>query len=110
MPKSSEHGDYIDFIGIDKILYSYIPLNLIFKELWVDEFMISNAFMGKFLSQYLDKIWGRIFSILERIMQDALMNKHAHSWKNMKNYGSGSFVISENFGVSDFGEFRAQFH
>ena len=51
MPKSSEHGDFINFIGIDKIFYSYIPLNLILKELRADEFMISNAFMGKFLFQ-----------------------------------------------------------
>ena len=60
MLKSSEHIVYIDFIGIDEIFYSCIPLNLISKELQVDEFMISNVFMGKFLSQYLDKIRERI--------------------------------------------------
>ena len=105
--RSSEHGEYIDFIGI---LYSYIFLNLMFKDLRVDEFMISNAFMGKFLSQYLGKIRGRIFSILGRMMRDALMNKHAHSWKNIKNLHNGIFVITGNFRVSDFDVFKAQFH
>ena len=33
MPELSEHVECIDFIGIDKILYSYIPLNFILKEL-----------------------------------------------------------------------------
>ena len=55
-PKSSEYIRYIDFIGMDEILYSCIPLNLVLEESQVDEFMMSNAFMNKFLSQYLGKI------------------------------------------------------
>ena len=36
MLKSSEHIEYIDFIGTDEILYSYIPSNVILKELQDD--------------------------------------------------------------------------
>ena len=37
MPELNEHVEYIDFIGIDKILHSYISLNFILKELQVDD-------------------------------------------------------------------------
>ena len=51
--------EYIDFIGIDKVSYSYIPLIFILKELQVNqELVLFYASKKKFLSQYLGKIRG----------------------------------------------------
>ena len=64
--------EYIDFIGVDKIFYSCVPLTFILKELQVDQKLVlfypSN---NKFLSQYLGKIRGRIFSTLEEMMRSS---------------------------------------
>ena len=65
MPELVENVEYIDFIGINEILYSCIPLTCILKELQVDqELVLFYASKNKFLSQYLGKIRGRIFSTL----------------------------------------------
>ena len=56
--EEDEHDvEYIDFIGIDKVSYSYIPLIYILKELQVNhELVLFYAYKNKFLSQYLGKI------------------------------------------------------
>ena len=57
MPESVEHVKYIDFSGIDEILYSCVPLTFILKELQVDpELVLFYASKNIFLSQYLGKI------------------------------------------------------
>ena len=59
MPASVEHVKYIDFIGIDEILYSCVPLTFILKKLQVDQILVLfYASKNKFLSQYLEKIRG----------------------------------------------------
>ena len=57
MPELVENVEYIDFIGIDEILYSCVPLTFILKELQVDKkLVLFYASKNKFLSQYLGKI------------------------------------------------------
>ena len=51
MPELVEHIEYIDFISIDEILYSCVPLTSILKELQVDpELVLFYASKNKFLS------------------------------------------------------------
>ena len=72
MPELVENVEYIDFIGINEIFYSCIPLTSILNELRVDqELVLFYAYKNKFLSQYLGKIRGRIFSTLEGMMQSS---------------------------------------
>ena len=72
MSELVENVKYIDFIGINEIVYSYVSLTSILKELQVDQKLVlfypSN---NKFLSQYLGKIRGRIFSTLEEMMRSS---------------------------------------
>ena len=72
MPELVENVEYIDFIGIDEILDSCVPLTSILKELQVDQkLVLFYASKNKFLSQYLGKIRGRIFSTLEGMMRSS---------------------------------------
>ena len=55
--ENEDDVEYIDFIGIDKVYYSYIPLIFILKELKVNqELVLFYGYKNKFLSQYLGKI------------------------------------------------------
>ena len=56
MPELVENVEYIDFIGIDEILYSCIPLTSILKELQVDQELV---LFYAFKKNFFRNIWAK---------------------------------------------------